>query len=95
MPTEEKITQNLKKCPRFDRCSINVCPLDCETHFKIKLPKEDCCPFTIKKRVKGQKGARTLIPGSILKVIPKSNLKMLNKASWKRWYGLYKKDGKE
>jgi len=46
----------------------------------------------IKKRGKEQKGIRTQAPDIILKVIPESNIKMLNKGNQKRWHTL-KKNG--
>lgn len=92
MPTKEETTPNLKKCPRFDRCSINVCPMDLEANLRNKLPGEDCCPFTIKKKRKSQKGIRTHLPDHILRFIPESNVKMLNKGNQNRWHSLCKKD---
>jgi len=90
---EDKVIENLRKCPRFNWCSINVCPLDLETNLRSKLPGEKDCPFAIKKRAKGQKGIKLLAPLYVLKVIPESNIKMLNNGNLKRWHGLHKKDG--
>jgi len=90
---ENKIIENLKKCRRFSWCSINICPLDLETNLRNKLPKEDICPFTIKKRMEKQKGIKLLTPDSVLEVIPKSNIEMLNRGNLKRWQALHKKDG--
>lgn len=83
--TEEKVMENLRKCPRFNNCSINICPLDLEVNLRTKLSEEEDCPFTIKKKGKSQKGIKTLAPDSILKFIPKSNVKMLNKRNQRRW----------
>ena len=90
---EEKIINNLKNCPRFPACSINKCPLDDEVNLRNELNEEKGCPFTIKKRAKGQKGIRTRMPDHILKFIAESNAKTLNKGNLKRWHSLYKKDG--
>ncbi len=79
----------MEKCPRFSHCSINTCPIDMDAPFRRNLPDEDCCPFTIKKKRKGQKGIKTLATHNILKFIPKSNLKMLNKRNRKQWLDLY------
>jgi hypothetical protein len=92
MPTEKEIIENLRKCPRFNYCSINICPLDSEANLRNKLPEEEPCPFLIKKRGKEQRGIRTQAPDSILEVIPKSNLKMLNLRNQKRWHGLHQKN---
>lgn len=93
MNQEEKIIENLRKCPRFSWCSTNICPVDLEADLRTKLPEEKSCPFTIKKRSGTQKGIQTQAKDSALKVIPESNAKMLNKGNFKRWHALHKKDG--
>ena len=89
------IDKNLKICPRFDKCSANICPLDSEANLRNKLAGEESCPFTVKKRGRGQKGIKTLAPDSLLEVILESNLKMLNNRNQRRWHGLHKKDGRK
>ena len=79
----------MEKCPRFPGCSANLCPLDSETAERTYLPGEDVCPFTIKKRGKGQKGIKTLAPDSILEAIPESNIQMLHKRNQKHWHALH------
>jgi len=86
------IDKNLKICPRFDKCSANICPLDSEANLRNKLVGEESCPFTINKRGKGQKGIKTLASDSILELIPKPNVKLLHKRNQKRWHSLHKKD---
>lgn len=88
MPTVKNETDSLTTCPRFGECSINICVLDREISSRIKLPEENACPFTIKKRAKGQKGMRLAAPDNVLKVIPRSNKEMLNKGNLKRWHKL-------
>ncbi len=83
--------ENMKRCPRFNSCSANVCPIDADAGLRKQLPGEDRCPFCLKKKSEGQKGIRTLAPSSILEVIPKSNLKMLNRRSQKRWLAINNK----
>jgi len=87
-----KISENLRKCARFNYCSINICPLDLKANLRNELPGEESCPFSIKKRNKGQKGIKTQATDSILEVIPESNLKILHKRNQKRWCALHKKD---
>ncbi len=94
MPTEEEIIKNLRRCPRFNNCSTNICPLDFEVSQRTYIVGEDVCPFMTKKRRKTQKGIRTQAPDSLLEVIPESNLKMLHKRNQRRWHGLHKKDGR-
>jgi len=89
-----KITNNLQICPRFRSCSANLCPLDPEISFRNELPKEEVCPFTIKKRSKNQKGIKLLAPDNLLKIIPESNIKMLHKRNQKRWHELHKDEKK-
>jgi hypothetical protein len=85
----DNILKNLEKCSRFPRCSINICPLDPEAILRNHLPEENACPFTIKKRSKEQKGTRLSAPDNVLKVIPGSNKKMLNRRNLKRWHNLH------
>ncbi len=75
-------------CPRFNDCSVNICILDPEVNLRNRLPEENPCPFTIKKRSKEQKGIRLLAPDNVLKVVPESNKEMLNKGNLKRWHKL-------
>lgn len=86
----ETTTENPKNCPRFEGCSINICPLDPEAEIRSFIPGEESCPFTLKKRLKNQKGIRVLATYDVLKVIPEPNLKMLNKRNLKRWQSLQK-----
>jgi len=78
---------NLIKCPRFSRCSINKCVLDSDAELRDQLPGEEQCPFTIKKKCRDKKGARTLADNSVLEFVPKSNVKMLNRRNQKRLCG--------
>lgn len=85
--------ENLKRteiCPRFNKCSANICPLDPEVGERAHVSGEDVCPFTIKRRKRSQRGLVTRASDSVLKVIPEKNLKMLNKANQKRWSALHK-----
>lgn len=86
-----KIIQNLRRCPRFNNCSANICPLDLEANQRVYIKGEDICPFTIKRRKKSQEGIRTLAPNGILKFVPKLNVKMLNNSNQKRWVALLQK----
>ena len=90
---KEEIIENLKRCPKFNKCSANLCPLDLRVDFKNNLLGEERCPFTINRKVKFQKGIKTQMPSHILEFVPESNIKMLNKRNQKRWHDLIKKDG--
>jgi len=42
-----------EECPRFHKCSVNVCPLDPFVYKKNKLPEEEKCTLgkTIRLRI--------------------------------------------
>lgn len=88
MNQENKTIENLRRCPRFNWCSISVCPLDLEAKIRIRYPDEKRCPFAINKKSKLQKGIRTQMTDPLLKFVHKSNLEMLNKRNLKRWHSL-------
>ncbi len=85
----EKAKNNLMHCPRFGSCSVNICVLDPEVNLRNKLPEENACPLTIKKRAREQKGMRLAAPDNVLEVIPESNKEMLNKGNLKRWHQIH------
>lgn len=86
---DENLTR-IEICPRFNKCSANICPLDPEAEERTYVPSENICPFTTKRRKKSQKGLIIRAPDGVLKVIPKSNLKMLNRRNQKRWRMFHK-----
>jgi hypothetical protein len=92
MMPEEKIIENLKRCPHFEKCSQNLCPLDYELHLRSGKKQDKCRWMRETKRTKI--GKRTFIsggqvmPDALLKFVPESNLKWLNEASRKRWHEL-------
>lgn len=90
MPTENEIVK-LESCSQFPVCSINKCPLDHEAEHRVECAGENKCPFTTKRRIKSQRGIKLLAVSDILKVIPESNLKMLNKGNQRRWHVLHQK----
>jgi hypothetical protein len=58
--TEKQNLDNMRKCPRFDSCSIPLCPLDSDMSERVELPEDDQCPLRKllirgkrKKRIKG------------------------------------------
>lgn len=85
------ITENPERCPRFNFCSANICPLDFYAKRRIFVKGEDICPFTIKKRNKSQRQLKLRMPDGILRFVPKSNVKLLNKRNQKRWPNLHQK----
>jgi len=87
---QDKIIENIKRCPRFNFCSHNICPLDPEASQRISLRDENPCPFCLKKKTTLQKGMKTRMSAGVLKFVPISNTKMLNYRNQKRWTGLCK-----
>ncbi len=90
MPAEKETIENLRKCPRFNKCSSNLCPLDLEVNLRNNLLDEERCPFTINKKAKSQKDIKTQMPPPILEFVPESNVKILNRRNQKRWLHLLK-----
>ena len=91
MNMKNKINNNSEHCPRFEGCSISICPLDPEADLRNKPPDEERCPFTINKKVKSQKGIRTQMPPHLLEFVPESGVKILHKRNQKRWHDLHKR----
>lgn len=40
--TEEKICKNLEKCPHFETCSQNLCPLDFDLKLRVGGEQDKC-----------------------------------------------------
>ncbi len=83
--SEEEITVNLKKCPYWENCSRNLCPLDFEIHLRVGNESDKCrwMKEPQKKKIKGQAftSGGSAMPNGILIFVPRTNLKWLNKAS--------------
>jgi len=95
IPTEKEIAENLRKCPHFDRCSQNLCPLDLNLNLRSGNTSDKCRWMRESKTVKlsGKEfvsGGRVM-PNTILNFVPEANLKWLNEASRKRWFEIKKK----
>jgi hypothetical protein len=91
---QEEIVENLKKCPYFESCSRNLCPLDFEMELRSG-GKESRCRFSGEARgrkIDGQEiifGGRQM-PDATLVFVPQSNFNSLNEASKIRWPELKK-----
>jgi len=83
------MNQNLKKCPHFDSCNKNLCPLDFELYLR-KGGKEDKCRWMRepkRKKIKDRdfvSGGGSM-PDALLNFVPESNLKWINNASKQEW----------
>jgi hypothetical protein len=67
-----------RECPRFDRCSVNSCPLDPDQdlHTVHKLDKEQKCPM--------EKGVRVRIGSKYPDLLPRLGLTSLEWAAKQR-----------
>ncbi len=87
--TQEEIMENLSKCPHFDTCSQNLCPLDLELHLRTGNKSEKCRWMQEAKasKIAGREfvsGGRVM-PDTPLNFVPRSNLEWLNASSQDRW----------
>jgi hypothetical protein len=92
--SQDQIIENLRKCPSFDGCSRNFCPLDLELAERTGK-QQDKCRFmrdTKSSKIDGREivfGGRAM-PDATLNFVPESNLSWLNEPSRKRWHELKK-----
>lgn len=91
---EEEIIENLRRCPHFENCNQNLCPLDLELHLRSGNSSDKCrwMREPKKKKIKGREfvsGGRVM-PDGILNFVPEPNIKWLNRVSQKRWRELKK-----
>ena len=96
--TEDQIIENIERCPSFDGCSQNLCPLDYELHLR-KGGERDKCRWmrnARKAKIKDKEfitGGRVM-PNAELKFVPESNIEWLNEPSKKKWYEIHKRTNK-
>ena len=92
--TQEEIIKNLNRCPSFESCNQNLCPLDLDLGFRFGGKADRCRYMREPKRVKikGREfmSGGTVMPDAPLKFVPERNLKWLNEASRKRWHEVNK-----
>ena len=76
--TEATTVEIMRQCPRFDRCSVPICPLDQQQDHRTRLPGESKC--TLGKSARFRIGQNTDLP-----------LQGLTKREWaarQRWNAL-------
>lgn len=78
--TEQEIIKNLKRCPSFERCNKNLCPLDYELHLRSG-GRDDKCRWLQKRNSK----TVSIMPDNLLEFVPKNNISKLNTESRKRY----------
>lgn len=88
-PDNKNLVQNLEKCPHFNSCSQNFCPLDLELDLRYGGKENKCRYMREPKRaiINGREfiSGGAVMPDTPLKFVPESNFKWLNEASRKRW----------
>lgn len=80
---------NMKKCPSWEKCSLNLCPLDYELRLRVG-GKGDKCKWMrepISKKFSGREfiSGGSVMPGAFLILTPRINIKWLNEVSQKRY----------
>jgi len=101
--SEDQIITNLEKCPHYDKCNQNICPLDYEMYLKFGGESTTCRWMRERKaghrkfrnkegvgRVFYSSGSPTM-PDELLKYVPSENVQRLNTPSKKRWNEIMKK----
>jgi hypothetical protein len=96
--TEEGKCNNMKKCPHFNECSQNLCPLDIDLYLRVGACRDKCRWMRppLKKKVHGKVficGGKVM-PNGVLNYAPESNLKWLNTLSKKEWLKIKKNETK-
>ena len=91
----EEITENMKKCSAWEKCSQNLCPLDYELSLRAG-GESDKCRWMREPRIKKIKGREfisggSVMPNGILNFVPESNLKWLNNLSQIQWRKIHTK----
>jgi hypothetical protein len=91
--SQDEVVENLKKCPHFEKCSQNLCPLDLELEFRSGGRSARCRFMREAKtsKVAGRifvSGGRVM-PDASLNFVPRANLITLNNPSRERWNKLY------
>ena len=95
---DDEVYNNLKKCPHFNTCNHNLCPLDLELSLRIGK-RDGKCTWMRERLEKTIKGRRIIfwgkvMPDALLNYVPESNLEWLNTPSKKRWLELNKNETK-
>jgi len=88
MSIKEQIQENLKRCPHFDRCSQNLCPLDLEMRLRTGGEGDKCrwMREPKKKKIEDREfiSGGSVMPDALLNFVPEGNLKWLNRSSQKK-----------
>lgn len=87
--TQEEVIENLKKCPHFESCSQNLCPLDLELSLRVGATRDECRymrrPRLVKVGNKEFVSGGTVAPDAVLNFTPSENSARLNESSKEKW----------
>jgi hypothetical protein len=92
---KDKNIKNMEKCPSFQKCSQNFCPLDSKINLRVGSEQDKC--RWMRNPTKKKIGRREFIsggrqmPSAILENVPESNLRWLNGPSKKSWLKINRK----
>lgn len=86
----EKLPEtNMQKCPHFNGCSQNFCPLDFDMNLRSGKTQDKCRfmrePKLVKIRGREFVSGGTVMSDTLLILVPRSNLERLNTQSQRRW----------
>lgn len=92
---QENIITNIKKCPNYNTCNQNLCPLDLELESRTGGKGDECrwMREPQNKKISGREfvSGGSIMPDAPLIFVPEANTKWLNTVSQKRWQELNKK----
>ncbi len=92
---QEKVVEGFKKCPHFNSCNQNLCPLDLELELRTGNKGEECkwMREPIIKKINGNEfiSGGSVMPDALLNFVPVCNIKRLNQSSQNRLKELNKK----
>jgi len=91
---QSTIIQKLKRCPHFDGCNQNLCPLDLELNLRNGGGGDYCrwMRNPKRKKINGREfmSGGAVMPDGLLNLVPSANVERLNEASRTRWNELNK-----
>ena len=90
--TQGELVRNLERCPKFERCNRNLCPLDYELEKRHGgarcrwMQEGDAKP--VRTGVATFAGVGAPMPDELLRFVPERNVPKLNSRSRTRWQEL-------
>jgi len=99
MNNNESYNNNIEKCPHYNSCNQNLCPLDVYLESRSKKSGDKCRWMRPPKQkiIMGRvflSGGKVM-PNGLLKYVPESNLKWLNESSQREWRKINNKQQNE